>query len=248
MDEEKSNKKDEIFAPLNAQDFIQQLSIDCVIIGYRDKKLKVLVPKLNLKGDFWVLPSGYISQKEGVDQAASRIFENRTGIKDFYLEQFRVFGDEGRSNKEYLERMISLNQEIFKSRYEWEWITRRFISIGYIALVDMNKVKPKKIEMDQSIEWFDVQDLPEMIMDHNQVVQEALKALRINFEEKHLAFYLLPEKFTIKEVQQVYEVVFQKGFSRSNFQKRILDLDVLERLKKKYTGAANKAPYLYRLK
>ena len=248
MDEEEKGESNRIFQALTEQDFIQQLSIDCVIIGYKDQRLKVLVPKLKMRGGFWVLPSGFILQEEGIDQAARRILENRIGIKNFYLEQFRSFGDKGRTNKPYFERMIKLNREKFELSSDWQWITRRFISIGYLALVDMNKVKPKKTEIDQSIEWFDVQDLPNMIMDHNQIVRKALDALRINFEEKHLASYLLPEKFTMKEIQQVYMAVFEKVFSRNNFQKRILAMEVLERLDKKYTGGAHKAPYLYRFK
>jgi hypothetical protein len=85
-----------------------------------------------------------------------------------------------------------------------------------------------------------------MIMDHNYIVKEALETLRLNLDQKLIAFNLLPETFTMKEVQELYEAIFDKPFARNNFQKKILDLNVLERLEKKFTGAANKAPYLYR--
>ncbi|WPP49146.1 NUDIX hydrolase [Catalinimonas niigatensis] len=237
---------------LSQQNFIQQLSIDCVIFGYQEKQLKVLVPKLDFKGDFWALPSGFIFQDEGIDQAARRILEERTGIRDVFLEQFKVFGKAGRTNIKFFERMIALNEEKLGEkrfdRQEFEWITQRFISVGYYALVDIDRVVPRKIEIDESIEWYAIKDLPEMIMDHTELVGSALEALRINFDHRLLWFNLLPETFTMKELQQLYEIVYQRPFPRNNFQKKILDLNVLERLEKKYTGAANKAPYLYRFK
>ena len=237
---------------LAQKDYIQQLSIDCVIFGYEDRKLKVLVPKLDFNGDFWALPSGFIFLNEGIDQAARRIIEHRTGIHEMYLEQYRVFGDAHRSNKAFFERLIELNQEklqekLFK-KSEYDWITNRFVSIGYYALVDIRKVTPLKSEIDQSIEWFPVHEVPNMVMDLNQMVNRALESLRINFDENLIGCHLLPQTFTMKELQELYEAVFERPFARNNFQKKILDLNRLDRLEKKFTGAANKAPYLYRLK
>lgn len=232
------------------QDYIQQLSIDCVIFGYQENQLNVLVPKLDFRGDFWALPGGFILQNESIDQAARRILEERTGIKDIYLEQFRVFGDPQRNSTEFLERMIALNADKLGdnqlNRKELDWITRRFVSIGYYALVDVNKVVPKKNEIDESIDWYTIRNLPTLIMDHNEIVDRALETLRLNLDQKLIAFNLLPETFTMKEVQEVYEAIYDKPVARNNFQKKILDLNVLERLEKKFTGAANKAPFLYR--
>ena len=84
------------------QNYISQLSIDCVIFGYYDKQLKILVPKLDFNGNFWTLPSGFVFQDEDTDQAAERILQERTGIKDLYLEQFSVFGKASRNSKEFL--------------------------------------------------------------------------------------------------------------------------------------------------
>lgn len=232
------------------QDYIQQLSIDCVIFGYQDQQLNVLIPKFNFRGDFWALPGGFILQEESIDKAARRILEERTGIKDIYLEQFRVFGEARRSSIEFLERMIRLNEADFSdsqfNRKEFDWITRRFVSIGYYALVDINNVVPHKNAIDESIGWYPIAELPPMIMDHNQMVNSALGTLRANLNQKLIAFNLLPETFTMREVQELYEAIVGRPFARNNFQKMILDLNVLERLEKKFTGAANKAPYLYR--
>jgi 8-oxo-dGTP diphosphatase len=236
----------------NGNKFIHQLSIDCVVFGYHQGQLKVLVPKLIFEGEFWALPSGFILQEEGIDQAAQRILEERTGIKDVFLEQFRVFGNVPRTNQAILDKLFALNQDRYPEKtlggFVYEWLTRRFIAIGYYALVNMNQVTPKLTEIDQSIDWYDIKDLPEMIMDHKELVEKALEALRLNLDNKLLGFNLLPEKFTMKELQELYEAVYDKQFRRNNFQKRILELDVLERLEKKYTGAQNKAPYLYRFK
>jgi 8-oxo-dGTP diphosphatase len=125
------------------------------------------------------------------------------------------------------------------------WLKQRFVSIGYYALVDINKVNPQKGDFDDSIGWYNIKDLPQMIMDHNEMVTYALETLRQNLDHKLIGFNLLPETFTIREVQELYEAIYDKPFARNNFQKKILDLDVLERLEKKFTGAANKAPYLY---
>jgi 8-oxo-dGTP diphosphatase len=232
--------------------FIQQLSIDCVIFGYKDNELKVLVPKLDLKDSLWALPGGFIKQDESIDHAALRILEERTSLKDIYLEQFRVFGQEGRSNNEVFERLNEIKSELLDKSIikesDIEWLGKRFVSIGYYALVDINKVTPQKTNLDISIEWLNINQLPKLIMDHNQMVIYALETLRQNLDQKLIGFNLLPETFTMREVQELYEAIYDKPFARNNFQKKILDLDVLERLEKKFTGAANKAPYLYRFR
>lgn len=237
---------------LSQQNYIQQLSIDCVIFGYQNRQLKVLVAKLKFEGNFFVLPSGFIYQHEDLDRAAGRILQDRTSIKDIYLEQFYVFGKADRSSLAFMDRLLMLNPAMQvqeqRNQAEYEWFTRRFVSIGYYALVDINKVIPQKGDIDQSIGWYDIKQLPDLIMDHHEIIARALDTLRFNLDQKLIGFNLLPETFTMKEVQELYEAIFDKPFARNNFQKKILDLNVLERLEKKFTGAANKAPYLYRFR
>ena len=235
----------------STQNYIEQLSIDCVIFGYHEKALKVLVPKLGFEGNFCAVPGGFVHQDEDIDDAANRILQQRTGITEIYLEQFHVFGRATRNSMIFMDRLLELNPELDTTglnRKEYEWFTKRFVSIGYYALVDINKVVPQKIDIDKSIEWYNVQELPELIIDHNEIVEKALLALRQNFDEKLTAFNLLPETFTMKDLQELYESVFDKPLARNNFQKKMLDMNVLERLEKKFTGAANKAPFLYRFK
>lgn len=233
------------------QAFIQQLSIDCVIFGYQDRQLKVLIRKLALTGDFWALPSGFIPQNEDIDAAARQILEERTGMQDIYLEQFRVFGQASRNNTSFFHKLIELNRDLLAGlgaqETDLQWLTQRFVSIGYYGLVDINKVKPSKTVMDEVMEWYNVKELPEMIVDHNEIVHTAWQSLQLFMDQKLIAFKLLPETFTMKEIQEVYETILDTdGIRRNNFPKKILDLQVLERLEKKFTGAANKAPYLYR--
>ncbi|KAA2215764.1 NUDIX hydrolase [Maribacter flavus] len=236
----------------NPSNFIQQISIDCTIFGYAEGSLKVLVTHLNFNGDFKALPAGFVYQDESLDEAAYRILVERTGLKDIYLEQFHTFGGKERSHKDFLNKLISLNPEILPEdtilRQETEWFTKRFISVGYYALVDINKVRPTTSTIDKYIGWYDVDELPPLIFDHNEQVKRAQTTLRFFLDEKLLGFNLLPETFTMKELKNVYETVYDRPFRRNNFQKKMLDLNVLERLDKKFTGAANKAPYLYRFK
>ena len=112
----------------NTQAYIPQLAIDCVIFGYQEKELKVLISKLNFKGDIYSLPSGFIFQTEGIDEAVHRILKERTGISNIFLEHYKNFGQAGRSNKVLLENIIELNREHFigdislsKEDFEWLW-------------------------------------------------------------------------------------------------------------------------------
>lgn len=236
----------------DGENFIHQLSIDCVIFGYKEKELKVLVPKIKLSQELWALPGGFIQQDESIDEAAQRILEERTSLTDIFLEQFRVFGQTERKNKEVFEEFSPIKTELLEqhpfSKSDITWLSKRFVSIGYYALVDINKVNPQTGDFDESIDWYNIKDLPTMIMDHNEMVTYALETLRQNLDNKLIGFNLLPETFTMKEVQELYEAIYDKPFARNNFQKKILDMNVLERLEKKFTGAANKAPYLYKFR
>ncbi len=232
------------------ENYLPHLSIDCVIFGYKNKALKVLLSKLKYGQGRWALPGGYILKTEGIDAAASRILRDWTGLADIYLEQFRVFGEAGRitdsSHREVVESVLPKHDP---ERYDAEtiaWMTSRFVCIGYYALVDINQVHPRSGEFDEYLDWRNVDDLPKMTYDHADIIASALASLRQSLDQKLIGFNLLPETFTMKEVQELYEAVYDKPFPMNNFQKKILDLGILERLEKKFTGAANKAPYLYR--
>lgn len=238
---------------LSDKNYIPQVAIDFVIFGYESHQLKVLLSKLNFKGNFYALQSGFIGQEEDLNDAAKRVLEDRTGIKDIYLQQFTVFGKVDQERKHFLDKLIEFNfpneeELINQPDQSYTWFTKRFISIGYYALVDIKKVVPKLTQFDASIDWYSIHEVPKLIMHYDDVFKEALRALKEDIDQKFNAFNLLPDKFTMKEVQQIYETIFERKFTRSNFQKKILEMDVLQRLEKKYTGAKNKAPYLYCIK
>ncbi len=241
-----------IMGEFRKEDYIAQLSIDCVIFGYNNNELKVLISKLSYGEDLWSLPGGFILQTESIDQAASRILMERTGLDNIYLEQFRAFGSPDRIiGSEYREVVRAGLRDFAAKKFDDEaidWVTSRFVCIGYYALVDLNKVDPKIGEFEEFLKWVSIEDLPNMTHDHNEIVEEAHKSLRQNLDEKLIGFNLLPEEFTMREIKELYEAIYDKEFPMNNFQKKILGLDVLERLGKKYTGAQNRAPYIYKFK
>ncbi len=236
----------------NHEIYISNLSIDCVIFGFQNKELKVLVSNPKYVPEYWALPGGYIKKSESVESAASRILFDRTNLENVFLEQFRVFGSENRIiGNELREKIKSGFLSLPNNRFDKEsveWLTERFVSIGFYALVNINQFKPQLGEFDLSFEWKSLNDLPKLIYDHYHIVQNALEALRQNLDQKLIGFNLLPETFIMKDLQQLYEAVYDKPFPMNNFQKKILSLDILERLEKKFTGAQHTAPYLYRFK
>lgn len=236
---------------LDDKSFLNHVSIECVIFGYENNQIKILISKLKYKGDFYSLPAGFIYLEEDCEDAAKRILVERTAISKIHMEQFKIFGKADRKNKAFFDKLIELNypdEDRKKNDPIYKWVTNRFISIGFYALVNIQEVKPQITEIDESFEWYTIDEIPNMIMDHNEIIKSAYQSLKENIDITLSAFKLLPEKFTIAEVQEIYETIFEKTFIRTNFQKKILDKNVLERLEKKFTGAQNKAPYLYKFK
>ena len=222
--------------------FINGLAIDAVIFGFHDRQLKVLLMRYNKTGVV-ALPGGFIHKKENVSDAAIRIVRERTGLKDIYLEQFYVFGDYGRSDPQPMKDILSANNIKHDNNH---WLLQRFISIGYYALVDFTKVVPKPDTIFDSCDWYDIAGMPQLMQDHNVIVQKALESLRTDLDNKLIAFNLMQEEFTLGDLQILYETILNKRLLRAAFQRKMLSLGILERVAKKWTGAAHKAPYLYR--
>jgi hypothetical protein len=121
----------------------------------------------------------------------------------------------------------------------------RFISVAYYALINYDEVTPRPDHLSDSINWYAIDELPPLMMDHRQIVDMALQVLRKNLERKIIGMNLLPPKFTMKQLQQVYESILGETLRRTTFQRKMLSLDILERHEKLYQGKAHKAPYLY---
>jgi 8-oxo-dGTP diphosphatase len=217
--------------------YLSHLSVDCVIFGFHDNELKVLL--LEWKDTHrWCLPGGFILKEEHIDDAANRILKSRTGLDRIFLKQFYAFGDPSRDRKKH---GFKQPKDAGKS-----WLWERFITVGYWALVEFSKVVPAPDEFSASCQWWDLQNIPNLILDHNDIIIKALESLRREMNDYPIGRDLLPPKFTMPELQRVYETILGKSLDRRNFQKKMLALDILERLKETKRGGAHKAPYLYR--
>ena len=220
---------------------LPSISIDCVIFGFHDNQLKILLLKYK-NTDCYALPGGFINQDENLEDAAARVLEERTGLKDIYLEQFYVFGDKSRRFDATHHKLMNGSGIILKADH---FLLNRFISIGYHALIDFSKATPMPDAFSDSCEWYDLETIPSLIFDHDSILQKALHMLRENLDEKLIGLNLLPETFTMNEFQNLYETILGEKIARSNFQRKVLGLHILKRLDKKITGGAHKAPYLY---
>lgn len=222
------------------------ISIDCVIFGFHENQLKVLLLKFH-NTHVWSLAGGFVGVEENVDQAAARVLYERTGLTDIYLEQFYTFGDLARNDRaaeEHRDVTIAMGSP----DDDLSWLAKRYITIGYYALVDYSKVVVNPGDISDAADWVDIATLPHLFLDHNKIVNKALEAMRQSLDEKLIAFELLGETFTMSEIQTVYETILGKKIVRTNFQRKILSLEILDRIEKKFTGGAHKAPYIYRLK
>ena len=238
-------KKNAAF-PATIEEFLEQgeryylphLSIDCVVFGFHDGNLKVLLLELSHANE-WCLPGGFIQHAEPMDDAAVRIVRQRTGLRDIYLRQFYAFGDPSRQRGKD-------NRQMPKGAKPNSWIMKRFITIGYWALVEYSKAVPIPDQFSSQCCWVNVTKIPPLILDHNAIIEKALQSLRLSLNDYPVGKDLLSDKFTMPELQRLYETVLNKKLDRRNFQKQILSLEILERLKEKKQGGAHKSPYLYR--
>jgi len=222
--------------------YMAGVSVDAVIFGFHNDKLKALMLRFG-NTPYFVLPGGYIMKEENLDDAALRILQERTGLKNIYLEQFYTSGNTSRSREDVVKELM---QKMIGVIPNSNWFNQRFVSVCYYALIDDTKVNPVVENFFTEIKWFDVNKLPKTLYDHDMVITKALKRLQADLDEKLVGFNLMSETFTMGQLQKLYEAVYQKKFVRTNFQRKILSLNVLERLEKQYSGKSHKAPYLYR--
>lgn len=223
--------------------FLSGIAIDTVIFGFHDGRLKVLLLQYKNTSDH-ALPGGFIKKTEDLDQAAKRSLKERTGLKDIYLQQFQTFGSMQRADKSFARIMKARGMKPEKNHF----LLRRFISVGYYALVDINKVIPKKDDLADDCSWHELEKIPPLIQDHRIIMMSALDRLRKDLDEQLAAFNLMPETFTMGELQQVYETILDKPILRTSFQRKILALDILKKVAVRMTGGAHKAPFVYKFK
>ncbi|MDB5091036.1 MAG: hydrolase [Mucilaginibacter sp.] len=222
--------------------FLKNIAIDAVIFGFHDDQLKVLLIEYKGTGLF-ALPGGFIKTEEDLNSAALRVVSERIGLEDIFLEQFYVFGDYSRYNPVQFKIIMSANGIVPADDH---WLLKRFISIGYYALVDFTRAKPTPAAIFDSCDWYDLNNMPTLIQDHTFIVKKALNTLRSNLDHKVVGLNLLPQDFTMGDLQKLYETILGKKLLRPAFQRKMLALGILERVAKKWTGGAHKAPYLYK--
>jgi len=227
---------------LDLTQLIPGQSVDCVIIGFEQQELKILILKWKVKGEFWALPGGFVFKEEDLDKAAIRVLKERSGIELPFLEQFKSFGNIQRRNSDILIKNL---KSIGITGKFIDWFKQRFITTGYLSLVDIKKCDPKPDFSSEMIKWASLDELPDLIFDHNDIVKTAIDYIKNQINYLPIGLTLLPQKFTMKELQGLYESILQKKLDRGNFQRKMLKLDIFIRHEKQLEGGAHKAPYLY---
>ncbi|NNC35292.1 MAG: NUDIX domain-containing protein [Croceitalea sp.] len=227
----------------SAGQYLPNLSIDMVIIGYENKQLKCLLLQINNK---WVLPGGYVSKTESVDDAAKRIMLERTGLNDAHLSFLTVMGGANRSFKAELKSFFKTKNIPWKENL---WIANRFVSLTYYSLVHINNTKLKTGIMFEDLEWFDMNELPPMWLDHKEIVLKAKERLKKDVKQEQFSYKLLPNKFTMPQLHGLHETIMQRSVDRSRFQKQMLASGRFERLPQKpIKNTPGRNPYQYRAK
>jgi ADP-ribose pyrophosphatase YjhB (NUDIX family) len=221
--------------------FMPGISVDCVIFGYHNEELKILILEYKNSGIF-ALPGGFIHKDEELEEAASRTLFERTGLSDIYLNQFHTFGSLSRASSGPMKKVLTENKHSFSDNH---FLLQRFISVSYYALVDFRKVTPVADMLSDSCRWYDVNELPELMLDHHHIYETALQHLRDHIDKPHVGQNLLDTPFTMGELQSMYETILGKKLKRTGFHRKMMLSGRLKRLGKKKTGRAHRAPFLY---
>jgi 8-oxo-dGTP diphosphatase len=203
---------------------IDALSIDCLIFGFKKSELDILLVQHGegISKGRWALPGGWIRYNEGTDDAATRILNALTGVSKIYLEQLKTFGNVDR------------------------YPTKRVITIAYCALV-----KPEDYTLHAGFtaadaQWFKISDVPELPYDHAKILQQGLQYLKHKLQHEPIGFNLLPKKFTLLQLQELYEALLGKKLDKPNFRRKLMKMNLLVPCKEKQTDVSHRAASLYR--
>lgn len=198
------------------------MAVDCIVFGFDGEDLKILLIKRDFEPEKgkWSLMGGFLKQKENLDQAADRVLHDLTGIQDVYLEQLYTYSDVHRDPVE------------------------RTVSVSYYALINILD-HDKELIQKYSAKWFLWQECPNLIFDHNHMVEHAIQRLRYRTSTQPIGFELLPPKFTMRQLQSLYEAILDKTLDKRNFTSKVQGLDILRKLTEKETGSSKKGAFLY---
>jgi len=200
------------------------VAVDCIIFGFDGDELKLLLIQRGFEPEKgkWSLMGGFVQPKEGLEKAAARILKQLTGLEDVYMEQLYAFGEPARDPAE------------------------RTLSIAWFALVDIHKYE-KQLSDDYHPEWVSVKKLPPLIFDHRQMVEMAKKRLQYKAALHPLLFELLPDKFTIPQLINLYQAVYDKKLDKRNFNRKILSAKLLVKQKHKEKTNSRRGAFYYKL-
>ena len=218
------------------------ISVDCVIFGFSTKMLKVLLIEREytdaagrLRKDY-KLPGDFIAINEDLDLAASRTLEELTGLKDIYLQQFAFFGKPNRISR----------------KVDIEWLNNttghdihRVVTAAYYSLINVT-ASSSESAIKNNATWIDIQHIPQLAFDHSTIISRGLEHLQGKLRNEPIGFELLPVKFTIRELQTLYEVILGCILDNRNFRKKILKSKYMVQLEEKQSGVAHKPAYYYR--
>ncbi|WP_299217939.1 NUDIX domain-containing protein [uncultured Aquimarina sp.] len=199
------------------------VAVDCIIFGFEDGKLKLLVfnRKINPFKDSLSLIGSFVKIGESVSEASKRVLKESTGIQNVYMKELKTYSSVDRDPG------------------------FRCVSIAQYALIRINEYIKNTVKENQAA-WFDIDTIPNLILDHNLMVSDALQRIEEIARYKPIGFELLPEKFTIPQLQALYEAIYRKPLDPRNFRKKILSFDVIIKLEEKDKSGSKKGAYLYK--
>ena len=199
------------------------LSVDCIIFGFDQNKLKILIGRRNMdpgRGE-WSLYGGFVRNDESLDAAAQRTLLELTGLRNIYMSQVGAFGNIDRDPGE------------------------RVVSVAYYALINV-KDYSERLRKQHGVEWVNIEDIPQMYSDHNAMVAKARKLIQQKIKTNPVGFELLPELFTLTQLQRLYEAVNGEPLDKRNFRKRIKDMDYIEKTELIDKKTSKRGASLYR--
>jgi 8-oxo-dGTP diphosphatase len=199
------------------------VSIDCVVFGYMKNTLKVLLIKRGADPYIhrWALPGDLVYPNEDINIAAKRILYDLTHVDSMYLEQTKIYGQVGRHP------------------------FGRIITAGFYSLINADNYDPQSSSWADAVYWTDLDNVPDLAFDHNQILHDAIQILRNKIRHQPVGFELLPKKFTLGQLQELYEVLLGEVFDKANFRKRILAMNLLKDLNECQKQVAHRPAKLY---
>ncbi|HEY8511353.1 MAG TPA: NUDIX domain-containing protein [Cyclobacteriaceae bacterium] len=198
------------------------VAVDCIIFGFDGNKLQALLIKRGFEPEQgkWSLMGGFVGPDESAEQSAARVLHQLTGMKNIYMEQLGCFSEVNRDT------------------------AGRVISIAFFALIN-KKDYSTQMQLEHEAKWFPLSEMPKLIFDHNKMVERARKRLQEKVVNHPIGFELLPTKFTLPQLQSLYEAIYDTQLDKRNFTKKILSLGVLNKLAEKEKETSRKGAFYY---